>query len=103
MPLIGSRYQARPEITKRRGSSLEAGPRLILEGGKVKSKLLTEKDLEAWLKISVATLRTWRSRPGRDPIPFTKIGGAVRYREDLVLKWLERNTFDSTEQGRERN
>jgi hypothetical protein len=29
----------------------------------------------------------------KDPIPFTKIGGSIRYREDLLLKWIERNTI----------
>lgn len=66
-----------------------------------KYRLLTEKDVEQWFGIAVATLRTMRSRPGKDPIPFTKIGGRVRYREDLLLRWLERNTFDNTEDSKE--
>jgi hypothetical protein len=63
----------------------------------MKYKLLTEQQVNEWLQVSVATLRTMRSRPGKDPIPFTKVGKAVRYREDLLLKWIERNTFDSTD------
>lgn len=61
----------------------------------VKYRLLTEDQVHQWIGLSVATLRTMRSRPGRDPIPFTKVGKGIRYREDLLLKWLERNTFDS--------
>ena len=61
-----------------------------------KMKLLTEQQVHEWFQVPVATLRCMRSRPGRDPIPFTKIGGAVRYREDLLLKWIERNTFHQT-------
>jgi hypothetical protein len=57
-------------------------------------QLMTEDQVSEWTGVPVATLRTMRSRPGRDPIPFTKIGRLVRYREDLLLKWMDRNTFD---------
>lgn len=59
-----------------------------------KFRLLTEKELSGWIGLSVVTLRTWRSRPPEngDAIPYTKVGGKIRYREDLVIKWLERNT-----------
>lgn len=67
----------------------------------MKYKLLTEQELNEWIKVPVATLRTMRSRPGRDPIPYTKIGKLIRYREDLILKWLDRNTFDSTDHQQE--
>lgn len=67
-----------------------------------KYRLLTEFQVHEWFGIPVATLRTMRSRHDvKDPIPFTKIGRLVRYREDLLLKWLERNTFDSTETAQE--
>lgn len=59
-------------------------------------RLLTENELAEWIGRSVATLRSERTRPHKDPIPFTKIGGTIRYREDLVLKWLERHTYTST-------
>jgi len=59
----------------------------------MKYRLLTEKEVSEWIRLSVATLRTMRSRPGRDPIPYTKVGGRVVYREDLLLKWIERNTY----------
>lgn len=62
-------------------------------------RLLTEDEVAERLRTSVATLRTWRSRPPADPLPFTKVGGKIRYREDKLNKWLERNTFDDTEQA----
>jgi hypothetical protein len=55
-----------------------------------------------WTGLAVPTLRSMRTRPGKDPIPYTKVGEKlVRYREDLLLKWVERRTFDCTdsEQG----
>jgi len=67
----------------------------------MKYRLLTEVQLHEWIGIPVATLRTMRSRPGKDPIPYTKIGKIIRYREDLLLKWMERNTFDCTDQQQE--
>jgi predicted DNA-binding transcriptional regulator AlpA len=61
---------------------------------KRKYRLLTEKEVSEWTRLAVPTLRSMRSRPGKDPIPYTKLGGKiVRYREDLLLKWLERRTF----------
>lgn len=59
----------------------------------MKYRLLTEKEVHEWTGIPVATLRTMRSRPNRDPMPYTKMGRHVRYRDDLLLKWIERNTF----------
>lgn len=59
-----------------------------------KYKLLTDVEVSEWTGVPLATLRSMRSRPGKDPIPFTKIGRLVRYREDLLLKWMDRNTFD---------
>ena len=64
-------------------------------------RLLTEAEVSEWLKISVPTLRTMRARPGRDPIPFVKVGGRVRYREDSLNKWLQRNTFHDTHEAQE--
>jgi hypothetical protein len=67
----------------------------------MKYRLLTEQEVSNWTGLAVATLRTMRSRPGKDPFPYTKIGGKVRYREDLLLKWLERHTFDCTDAEQE--
>ena len=60
-----------------------------------KYRLLTEKEVNEWTRIPIATLRTMRSRPSHDPIPHTKLGRHVRYREDLILRWIERNTYNS--------
>lgn len=65
-----------------------------------KVRLLTAEQVHEWFGIPLATLESMRARPGKDPIPFTKVGRLVRYREDLLLKWLERNTFDDTEQSK---
>lgn len=67
----------------------------------LKYRLLSEDQVHQWTGLPIATLRTMRSRPGRDPIPYTKLGRIVRYREDLLLKWLERNTFDCTDAQQE--
>ena len=64
-------------------------------------RLLTEDEVAKILDVSVETLRTWRSRPPADPLPFTKIGGKIKYREDKLNKWLDRNTFDDTERANE--
>jgi predicted DNA-binding transcriptional regulator AlpA len=61
-----------------------------------KYRLFTPEEVEKWFGVSVAKLQDMRSRPGKDPIPFTKIGRYVRYREDELLKWIERNTFHDT-------
>ena len=44
-------------------------------------KLYTDRDLAKILKIHPGTLRNWR---GEKRIPFTRIGGAIRYTEDQV-------------------
>ena len=67
----------------------------------MRSKLLTEKEAADWLRMSPVSLKNMRYRPGQDPIPFTKIGSRVYYREDLVQKWLERNTFQDNFESRE--
>lgn len=60
----------------------------------MKYKLLTENEVAEWIGLAITTLRTMRSRPGKDPIPYTKVGKLIRYREDLLLKWIERNTHE---------
>lgn len=63
-----------------------------------RTRLFNEYEVAEWIGLSVCTLRSMRSRVSPDPIPYVKIGRYVKYREDLVLKWLERNTFDDGEQ-----
>jgi hypothetical protein len=43
--------------------------------------------------LSLSTLQKMRSQLVKDPIPFTRIGRSIRYRQDLLMRWLERNTF----------
>jgi hypothetical protein len=57
-----------------------------------KYRMLTETEVSEWLQIPVATLRSERSRPPHDPLPFVRLGRSVRYPEDQILKWIERNT-----------
>ena len=59
-------------------------------------KLLTEREVSDLTGIPIATLRTKRSRPGSDPIPFFKAGRIVMYPAAGVSAWIERNTFAST-------
>ena len=59
-------------------------------------KLFTEQEVTDWFKIPKTKLRNMRTRECRDPLPYVKIGGAVRYREDQIIRWLDRNTFPST-------
>jgi hypothetical protein len=62
-------------------------------------RLLTEVEVAKILAMPVESLRRMRSRPPVKgaPIPYTKIGHAVRYREDLLDKWIKDHTYDSTE------
>lgn len=61
----------------------------------VSIKLLTEKEVSEMFGIKPATLRTHRSRPPKDPIPFIKFGNKVRYKMEDIKEWIERNTHDS--------
>lgn len=66
-----------------------------------KMELLTEQQVSEWTGVSLSTLRRMRTKNCKDPIPFTKIGGSVRYRKELVEKWLERNTHFDDASARE--
>jgi excisionase family DNA binding protein len=72
-----------------------------VEADPVSPRYLTPKELSEWLKIPEGTLANMRAQPGQDPLPFVKIGRLVRYREDQVRKWLERNTFHDTLEAKE--
>lgn len=50
--------------------------------------LLTEKDAAARLKVSTRTLRSLRAQ---GHLPFVRIGRQVRYREEDIAKFVERN------------
>jgi uncharacterized protein YjcR len=56
--------------------------------------MLNEKKAAEMLGVSPNTLRTWRSRPQQNanaPRP-TKVGRCVRYSENELRRYLERNT-----------
>ena len=49
-------------------------------------ELLSTKELAARLDVSADTVRKWVSR---DDCPCVRAGGALRFREDAVIAWLE--------------
>lgn len=57
-------------------------------------RLLTEQQVSEITTIPVRTLQDWRYRPPMrvKVLPYTRIGGKIRYREDIILKWLDENT-----------
>lgn len=58
-------------------------------------RMLTQEELSERWGIPVSTLETWRNpkRAPKDPIPFVRLpNGKIRYPEDKLQKWLERNT-----------
>lgn len=52
-------------------------------------RLMTASDVADALRVSEGTLRNWRS--ARRGPRFAKVGGAVRYREEDLTDWIERN------------
>jgi predicted DNA-binding transcriptional regulator AlpA len=50
--------------------------------------LLTENDVSASLKVSLACVRRWRLQ-GEGP-QYMKVNNMVRYREADVLNWMEK-------------
>jgi excisionase family DNA binding protein len=50
-------------------------------------KLLTPAETAARLRVSVGTLAQWRHHK-RYPLPFVKIGRAVRYLESAVKNFI---------------
>jgi len=57
--------------------------------------LLTPKQVAEMLHISVSTLEVWRST-NRYPLPYHKVGKAVRYRLGDVQAFLEANRYQHT-------
>ena len=52
------------------------------------TRLLTEREAAERLRVSPGTLTVWRSTR-RYPLPFVRIGTAVRYRESDVEAFIE--------------
>jgi len=55
--------------------------------------LLTRKELAELLSLSDATLSVWAST-GKVKIPYIKIGGAVRYKLEDVITFLDKNKHE---------
>jgi excisionase family DNA binding protein len=53
-----------------------------------KPKLLSRAEAAERLGKKVTTLEMW-AHTGRPPLPYLKIGGSVRYREDDIENFLE--------------
>lgn len=53
-------------------------------------KLYTEKEVAEMLRLSVYTVRDWRSRPGQVMLKYIKVGRSVRYEEREILRYLEK-------------
>jgi excisionase family DNA binding protein len=60
------------------------------------SDLLTRDEAAAYLGVSPATLATWASTK-RYPLPFVKIGRAVKYRVAALDKFIEARTTGAAE------
>lgn len=52
-------------------------------------KLLTNKQTANILGLSVATVNNWRYQEDR-PLPYVKVGRAVRYRLSDVQKYIQK-------------
>ena len=55
------------------------------------SRLLTTDEVALLVGAKPQTLSIWRCTRARN-IPFVRVGRLVRYREQDVLDWLEKNT-----------
>ena len=56
-------------------------------------KLLKEKQAAEMLQLKEATLRNWRLR-GKGP-QYSKLGGAIRYREEDIIGWINASIVTS--------
>jgi hypothetical protein len=55
-----------------------------------------EKWVAEFLNIKPNTLRKQRS-VGKNFVPYTKIGGSIRYNKLVVMNWLEKNKRQSND------
>jgi excisionase family DNA binding protein len=59
----------------------------------MRDRLLKPAEVAELLGVTTGTLAQWRSkRPLEEPLPFVKVGHAIRYRESDVDLWLEART-----------
>jgi excisionase family DNA binding protein len=61
-------------------------------------KMITEQKLSEWLSVSKSTLFKLRKN---DPMPYTLIGGSVRYSKRDIEEWIRKNSFNKTNEGEE--
>jgi predicted site-specific integrase-resolvase len=59
---------------------------------KEKIQYLSEKDVAEITKLSLSTLRNYRCL-GKAPV-YLKVGKAVRYRENDIIRFMERNRIE---------
>ncbi len=57
-------------------------------------KLMKPSEVSGLLNVQESTLEAWRCRGGGPPLPFVKLGRAVRYRESDVAKLIEQGLRD---------
>ena len=50
-------------------------------------KLITSQDVQDIYKISRSTVDRWR----KEGMPCSKVGRSIRFDEDEVRKWIEKN------------
>ena len=62
--------------------------------GRRNNDLVGEKEAAEILGVTPGTLQVWRST-GRYAIPFIKVGRLVKYRTDVLDRWLESRTHVS--------
>lgn len=58
-------------------------------------KLLTDKETAALLGMKASSLAVWRCT-GKYPLPYVKVGRAVCYKLDDVLRFIEQRTVRAT-------
>jgi excisionase family DNA binding protein len=69
---------------------------VVVETRRRSGRLLTTDEAAALVGAKPQTLSIWRCTR-RIHIPFVRVGRLVRYREQDVLDWLDRNTVNSDE------
>lgn len=60
----------------------------------LQDELLTTREAAALLKVAPGTLEVWRSSK-RYPLPFVRVGRAVRYSRAACFEFLKRRTFNA--------
>lgn len=53
-------------------------------------RLLTAKELEAWLQIDVKTIYAYAQK---GLIPYIRIQSGLRFRESEIVRWLDDRSF----------